>query len=99
MRKNQHEILLSLMNKLKYLNIDIKYALNYPWVYITYINDKRVTDLYRGHSGFTIGFFKGNDFNIETFDIDETFKLIRKYIKLTRRKMIWQKIKLLFQKN
>jgi len=70
------------IERLKKIGIDIKLTLNYPWVYIDYINDKRVTETFYGNHGFTVCFFpvKPNSETKEFTDIGEIFKLIRKYL-------------------
>ena len=75
------EILDSFIARLKKLNIDIKLAGNYPWIYIDTINNKRVTELFNGNHGFTIAFLpiRANQ-QMKFTDITEIFKLIRKYI-------------------
>ena len=67
------------MNK---LGIDIKLGGNYPWIYIDYINGKRVVEKFQANHGFTIAFLPIiPDKELEFTDIGEIFKLIRKYVK------------------
>lgn len=68
------------LNRMKKLGIDIKLVGNYPWIYIDEINGKRVTEKFEGNHGFTIAFLpiqKDQDLNFT--DIEEIFRLIRKY--------------------
>ena len=68
------------IERLKKIGIELKLGGNYPWVYIDYINGKRVTEKFQGNHGFTLFFApikKGKE--IEFTDITEIFKLIRKY--------------------
>jgi len=68
------------IERLKKIGIELKLGGNYPWVYIDYINGKRVTEKFKGNHGFTLFFMpikKGKE--IEFTDITEIFKLIRKY--------------------
>ena len=67
------------MNK---LGIDIKLGGNYPWIYIDYINGKRVVEKFQANHGFTIAFLPSTpDKELEFTDIGEIFKLVRKYVK------------------
>lgn len=69
------------MVRMKKLNIEIELAGNLPWIYITSINRKPVTEKFRGNHGFTIAFAPirvGQE--MEFTDTKEIFKLIRKYI-------------------
>ncbi len=68
------------VDRMKKLGIDIKFVVNYPWIYIDEINGKRVTEKFQGKHGFTIAFLpirKNQDLNLT--DIGEIFRLIRKY--------------------
>ena len=69
------------VERLKKIGIDVKLSGNYPWVYITEICGKRVTEKFDGNHGFTIIFLPvRNDSPPSEFtDIKEIFKLIRKY--------------------
>lgn len=70
-----------LVNRLKKLNIEIKLAGNYPWIYLTHINGKRVTEKFYANHGFTIAFSPiRNDQELNFTDISKIFKLIRKYL-------------------
>ena len=64
----------------------MKLSGNYPWVYITEICGKRVTEKFYGNHGFTIIFLPvRNDSPPSDFtDIEEIFKLIRKYKNKTK---------------
>ena len=66
--------------RLKKIGIEVKLGGNYPWIYIDYINGKRVTEIFQANHGFTLAFTptkKGQE--TEFTDITEIFKLIRKY--------------------
>ena len=68
------------IERLKKIGIELKLGGNYPWVYIDYINGKRVTEKFQGNHGFTLFFMPiKKDKEIEFTDITEIFKLIRKY--------------------
>lgn len=69
------------VKRLEKIGIDVKLSGNYPWVYITEICGKRVTEKFDGNHGFTIIFLPvRNDSPPSEFtDIKEIFKLIRKY--------------------
>lgn len=62
------------------IGIDVNLISNYPWIYIHTINGKIVTEKFHAKHGFTIAFLPvmQND-NLKFTDIDEIFKLIRKY--------------------
>ena len=69
------------VERLKKIGIDVKLSGNYPWVYITEICGKRVTEKFDGNHGFTIIFLlvRNDSPPSEFTDIKEIFKLIRKY--------------------
>jgi hypothetical protein len=64
-----------LVRRLKNINIEIELVLNYPWVYITKINGKQVTETYYADHGFTVCFLTESRF----LSIRKLFKLLRKY--------------------
>lgn len=69
-----------LIERLQKIGIEISLVGNYPWVYIDYINRKKVTEKFQGNHGFTVFFMPiKKDGEIEFTDIAEIFKLIRKY--------------------
>lgn len=62
------------------LGIECKFSGNYPWIYLDYINGKRVTERFCGNHGFTVAFLPIRDGQkMELTDIGEIMKLIRKY--------------------
>ena len=69
------------VERLKKIGIDVKLSGNFPWVYITEICGKKVTETFGGNWGFTLIFLPvRNDSPPSEFtDITEIFKLIRKY--------------------
>ena len=71
------------VERLKKIGIDVKLSGNFPWVYIDEICGIRVTESFCGNHGFTVMFLPGrNDSPVSEFtDIEEIFKLIRKYVK------------------
>jgi len=76
---NLHKITV-FTERLKKIGIEIKLGCNYPWVYIDYINGKRVTESFQGNHGFTLLFIPiKKDKEIDFTDTKEIFKLIRKY--------------------
>jgi hypothetical protein len=64
-----------LVTRLAKLNISVELGLNYPWVYLDKVNNKRVTELYSGNHGFTICYLNGKEF----LNLKLMFKIIRKY--------------------
>jgi hypothetical protein len=71
------------VERLKKIGIDVKLKGNFPWVYIDEICGIRVTESFAANHGFTLIFLPGrNDSPVSEFtDIEEIFKLIRKYVK------------------
>jgi hypothetical protein len=68
------------VERLKKININLELVGNYPWIYIDKINGKRVTEKFRAEHGFTIAFLPiRNNQEIILTDLNEIFKLIRKY--------------------
>jgi hypothetical protein len=43
----------SLHNKLKNIGIDVTFEANYPWIYLSTVNGKQVTERFGGNHGFT----------------------------------------------
>jgi hypothetical protein len=71
------------IERLKKIGIDVKLIGNFPWVYIDEICGIRVTESFCGNHGFTVMFLPGGNHASpsEFTDIEEIFKLIRKYVK------------------
>jgi hypothetical protein len=71
------------VERLKKIGIDVKLSGNFPWVYIDEICGIRVTEKFEANHGFTLIFLPGrNDSPVSEFtDIEEIFKLIRKYVR------------------
>jgi hypothetical protein len=69
------------VERLKKIGIDVKLSGNFPWVYISEINGKRVKERFEANHGFTVMFLPGrNDSPPSDFtDIKEIFNLLRKY--------------------
>ncbi len=68
------------VERLQKIGINVKLAGNFPWIYLTEINGKLVTERFQGDHGFTIAFYPIRiDQKLEFTDITEIFKLIRKY--------------------
>ena len=67
-------------NRLRKIGVDVTIGVNYPWIYITHINKKRVTETFQAEHGFTIAFMPIRDGQeLDFTDITEIFKLIRGY--------------------
>ena len=64
------------LERMKKIGINIQLMGNYPWIYIYYINCKRVKEQFLAEHGFTIMFQDGK---YEFTDIGKIFKLIKKY--------------------
>jgi len=68
------------IKRLEKINIIIKLVANYPWIYITEINNKKVIETFRANHGFTLAFMPVRKTQeLEFSDITEIFKLLRKY--------------------
>lgn len=74
----QRNVLDAFVERMKLLGIEVKLSGNYPWIYLSEINGKRVKpeDYYLGNHGFTIAWYRDV---IEITDITKTITLIRKY--------------------
>lgn len=67
------------------LGVDILLEGNFPWIYIVYINGKKVTEKFQSNHGFCIAYLpirKNQDINFT--DLSKVFKLIRKYTHKTK---------------
>ena len=69
------------VERLKKINIEVKIAGNYPWIYLDEINGVRVTEKFKADHGFTIAFVNLDGKVTELTDISEIFKLIRRYLR------------------
>jgi hypothetical protein len=71
-----------LVLRLKAINIEIKLAGNFPWIYIESVNGNAIKeeDFFCGNHGFTVAFLPVQlDKEMKITDIKKTFELIRKY--------------------
>ena len=64
--------------RLEKVGVKIELASNYPWIYITKINDKNVVEKFSSEHGFVIAVLPLAQ-RFRFTDIGELFKLIRKY--------------------
>lgn len=48
--------ILSFVNRLKKIGVNVELAGNYPWVYLDKVNGKKVKGTYEGNHGFTVFF-------------------------------------------
>lgn len=57
---NNKESIIKTINNLKRrlsaIGIDLEYGLNYPWIYLEYINGIRVKEKYHSQHGYTIAY-------------------------------------------
>ena len=73
--------LTTFIDRTRRIGIDIKLVGNFPWVYMDSINGNKVTEKYQANHGFCIAYLPiRKDQDINFTDIEEIFKLIRKYI-------------------
>lgn len=72
--------IVTFINRMKKIGIEVTLFGNYPWIYIDTINGKKVTERFEGNHGFTIAFLPARkDRELDFTDIGEIFKLLRKY--------------------
>ena len=79
MEKN---ILITFVERMKKLGIEVELVGNVPWIYIEKVNGKRIKkdDYYLGAHGFTIAFYPiRNGQKMEFTNIGKIIELIRKY--------------------
>lgn len=70
------------INRMSKIGIELKLVMNYPWIYVTHINNVRVTEKFMGEHGFTIAFMPVKiDQELKFTDLKEIFNLIKKYVK------------------
>lgn len=68
------------VKRMKKLGIDIQLIANYPWIYLDKVNGNKVKEKYMADWGFTIAFLPiRRDKELQFTDINEIFKIIRKY--------------------
>lgn len=68
------------VDRLKRIGIDITLTGNYPWIYLSTVNDIKVTEKFRSNHGFTIAFIELNGQpGIKFTDLDKIFEVLRKY--------------------
>ena len=68
------------VKRLGRMGIDVKLTLNAPWIYLTHINGREVTETFMANHGFTIAFFPMRHNEALRFtDIGKIFELIRRY--------------------
>jgi hypothetical protein len=72
--------LTKLKNRLDKIGVDITLISNYPWIYLSEVNGKRVTERFQSDHGFTIGYasIKENT-EMKFADTKELFKVLKKY--------------------
>lgn len=70
----------SLIKRLKNIGVGIELTMNFPWIYVEKINNKKVTETFLAEHGFTIAFMPiKKDQKLKFADITKLFKLLRKY--------------------
>lgn len=72
-----------LKERLFKIGIDVEFVANFPWIYLYKINDKLVKEKFEADHGFTAAFLPvRRDVPFHFTDLEEIFKLIRKYCTL-----------------
>jgi hypothetical protein len=66
----------NLVRRLRKININIELGMNYPWLYLDFVNGKKVRETFWGEHGYTICFLTTERF----IDLHHFFKLLRKYV-------------------
>ena len=77
------ENLIKFVERLKKINVNIKLVGNFPWVYLTEINGKKVVEKSFSDSNWTLGFCpisKDESPDFKFYKLPETFNLIREYL-------------------
>jgi hypothetical protein len=64
-----------LVSRLESIGIEVKLGLNYPWIYLNYVNNRAVKEIYYGDHGFTVAFANQPNW----LNLRRMFKIIRKY--------------------
>jgi hypothetical protein len=70
--------LVTLVNRLKKLNIELDLVGNFPWIYLERVNGKEVEEKFEANHGFCIAFVKPDN-TLKLASISEIFKILRKY--------------------
>ena len=79
MRTPEQEIA-TFVRRLEKAGIVISLSGNYPWIYLTKVNGKRVTELFKGNHGFTVAFYPIRpNHNLVWTDLSTIFQLLRRY--------------------
>jgi hypothetical protein len=74
------KVLDDFVRRMKKLGIDVTpLGGNYPWIYLDYVNGKRVKEKFLADHGFTIAFLPKPGEKMKITDISEVMKIIRKY--------------------
>ena len=68
----------TLIERCKYLSIELELHGNYPWIYLHSVNGNIVKERFQANHGFT-AFTLGMDNTTRWSDRREVFKIIRKY--------------------
>ena len=73
----------TLIDRLKPLGIELELVGNFPWIYLTSVNGKMVTEVYWSDHAYTIAMSPINmEQELKLKDRRKTFKLIRKYLEM-----------------
>lgn len=76
------------IKRMRSIGVDIEVVKNYPWVYITHINKKIVSETFMANHGFTVAFMPTRpNQELQFTDNREIFKLIRKYAQINKAKI------------
>lgn len=70
----------TLIDRLSSINIELKCAMNVPWIYLEKINGVWVEETHNSEHGWVIAMYPIREGDLKVKDRRELFELIRKYI-------------------
>jgi hypothetical protein len=73
-----------LVNRLSKIGYDVKFTMNYPWIYLQEVNGIAVQQKRNSEHGFCFGYFTAStsnttEFNFDNTDLKELFNLLKIY--------------------
>jgi uncharacterized protein YkuJ len=71
------------VNRLNKIGVELTLVGNYPWIYLSEVNGKTVTEVYKSERNFTIGFYPIGD-SFRFTNLPKVFTIIRKYSKIIK---------------
>lgn len=77
-KENPYEPLDIFIRRLRKIGVEVKLAANWPYIYLSEINGKKVTERLNASHGFNVAWLTMKE-GVKFDEIEETFKLLRKY--------------------